>query len=140
MRLSGIDCADCIAAIEAGVGRIAGVTSARASLVTQQLRVAFDAQATSVAAVMATVRALGYGAEPVAVEASSSAVRPEVPGCSQPGPQGFRAFVRTDRQAWSAGLAGLLVAIGAALAWSPTPAWVGKAALGGAVAIAGLPI
>lgn len=73
IAVRGAHCANCIARIEGNVGAIAGVTNARLNLSTGKLSVSWKGDSVSPGAVITTVRALGYDAQPFDAAASEDA-------------------------------------------------------------------
>jgi Cu2+-exporting ATPase len=64
-----IRCAGCMREIEAGLGKLSGVISARVNLSMRRVRVRYDPAASSVAAVLVRLSELGYEARPYDAEA-----------------------------------------------------------------------
>jgi Cu2+-exporting ATPase len=64
LMVPGIRCAACMSAIETGLGKLNGVTSARVNLSLRRVRVLFDPESGSVEAVLARLAELGYEARP----------------------------------------------------------------------------
>jgi len=95
LRVSGMDCASCAAKVETAVRRLPGVERVEVSVATETLMVRHG-PATSVGAIAATVRGLGYGAEDPDADAA---------GADAP-----------DKPWWRAPKALLALACGAALA------------------------
>lgn len=58
--IEGMDCSDCITAIEHGVGRLDGVLTVQVSYPAQKMRVEFDARQVDERTIKNRVRALGY--------------------------------------------------------------------------------
>lgn len=65
MRVTGMTCAACSAAIERSLRKMDGVESATVNLATEQLTLAFDPSAVDIERVVARVEKLGYGLEPL---------------------------------------------------------------------------
>ncbi len=90
LAIEGMDCSDCIKVIEHGVGRMPGVLAVSVNYPSQKLRVEYDTEATSRAAIEKRVRGLGYT---VAAE-------------------GWRSWYQENREILFSVTAGVLVAIG----------------------------
>lgn len=60
LAISGMDCADCVIAIEHGLSRMEGVLSVAVSYVTGSLRVEFDTEKTNLTQIEKKLKALGY--------------------------------------------------------------------------------
>ncbi len=60
LPIEGMDCSDCVKVIEHGVGRLEGVLDVNVNYATQKMRVEFDAEKTTRAAIEKRVRGLGY--------------------------------------------------------------------------------
>jgi len=58
--IEGIDCSDCVLVLEHGVGRLNGVLAVNVNYASQKMRVEFDAEQTTRAAIEQRVRGLGY--------------------------------------------------------------------------------
>jgi P-type Cu2+ transporter len=64
LQLSGLHCAACAPQIEAALGAVAGVVEAQVNAAASRVRVLWDPQRTQPSALVAAVRAAGYGAAP----------------------------------------------------------------------------
>jgi len=64
LMVPGISCAGCMGKVEAGLGKLAGVKSARVNLSLRRVRVVFDPAAASVDAVLERLGEIGYEARP----------------------------------------------------------------------------
>ena len=73
LLISGMHCAACAGLIESALGRVDGVQGATVSAAGERARVRWNPQRTSVAAIVAAIRAAGYGATPDAAVASREA-------------------------------------------------------------------
>ncbi|WP_298433523.1 heavy metal translocating P-type ATPase [Geobacter sp.] len=60
LRLDGMDCSTCADVVEHALGRMDGVLEASVSYATERLRLEYDAERTSSAAIVQRLRALGY--------------------------------------------------------------------------------
>jgi len=60
LPIEGMDCSDCVKVIEHGVGRLEGVLAVNVNYASQKMRVEFDAEKTTRAAIEKRVRGLGY--------------------------------------------------------------------------------
>lgn len=60
LTVEGMDCSDCIKVIEHGVGRMEGVLTVNVNYATQKMRVEYDTQKISRAAIEKRVQGLGY--------------------------------------------------------------------------------
>ncbi len=60
LTIEGMDCSDCVRVIEHGVGRLDGVLAVNVNYAAQKMRVEYDAQKVSRAAIEKRVRGLGY--------------------------------------------------------------------------------
>jgi Cu2+-exporting ATPase len=78
LMVPGIRCAACMSAIETGLGKLAGVISARVNLSMRRVRVLFDPAAGSVEAVVARLAELGYEARPFDTRAMADIDRDSV--------------------------------------------------------------
>lgn len=63
IELHGVSCASCVWAIDAALDRIPGIGKTKVDVVRQRLEVSWDPAQTSIDAILAAVRAIGYGAE-----------------------------------------------------------------------------
>jgi Cd2+/Zn2+-exporting ATPase len=79
-KVGGMDCASCAAKISGAVGRLPGVSDVKLSVMGETLSLSLDEGRTARGAVAATVKALGYTAEPVAARAALSQAAPAC-GC-----------------------------------------------------------
>jgi Cu+-exporting ATPase len=69
LNIDGMHCASCVARVEGALSGVAGVSSARANLATNQATVDFDEKQTAIDELLAAVKKTGYGAEPAAKDA-----------------------------------------------------------------------
>lgn len=60
LTVNGMDCADCAAKLEKGVGRLDGVQSCRVNFTAGHMAVAYDADTADESAIVGRIRALGY--------------------------------------------------------------------------------
>jgi len=65
-KVSGMDCGSCAAKIRGAVERMPGVEHVKVAIATETLSLRLDADRADPTAIEATVRALGYGREPIA--------------------------------------------------------------------------
>ena len=73
LLISGMHCAACAGLIESALGRVDGVQGATVSAAGERARVRWNPQRTSVVAIVAAIRAAGYGATPDAAVAAREA-------------------------------------------------------------------
>lgn len=109
LKITGMDCADCAATLEKGVGQLEGVEAIRVNYLTGQMKIEGSPE---LDAVEKRVKALGYG---VADEENASKLQPK----TQPsGVMGFVHFMlqRRDTSLALVGLAALVVSMGILLA------------------------
>ena len=78
LMVPAIRCAGCMRAIETGLGKLEGVTSARVNLSMRRVRVLYDPALGSVAAVMERLGELGYEARPYDAAAMADVDRDSV--------------------------------------------------------------
>lgn len=60
LSIEGMDCADCVAVLEHGVGRMEGVLAVSVNYASQKMRVEFDTQLVTLGAIEKRVLGLGY--------------------------------------------------------------------------------
>jgi Cd2+/Zn2+-exporting ATPase len=110
LRLTGLDCADCAATVERGVGALPGVLSASVNFMASTLAIEHRAGALAADAVEQRVRELGYGVERPAAEVGRHAAP--------------RSWRQRYARFWPTGVAALLwlVAFGLGRAGAPDPA------------------
>lgn len=109
LKITGMDCADCAATLEKGVGQLEGVEAIRVNYLTGQMKIEGSPE---LDAVEKRVKALGYG---VADGENASKLQPK----TQPsGVMGFVHFMlqRRDTSLALVGLAALVVSMGILLA------------------------
>ena len=73
LLISGMHCAACAGLIESALGRVDGVQGATVSAAGERARVRWNPQRTSLVAIVAAIRAAGYGATPDAAVAAREA-------------------------------------------------------------------
>jgi Cu+-exporting ATPase len=74
LRVEGMNCASCVAAVERSIGKLPGVGSATVNLVTERVAVDYAAEAVSPARIKAAIREAGY--TPVDLERARDAREP----------------------------------------------------------------
>ena len=74
LRVEGMNCASCVAAVERSIGKLPGVGSATVNLVTERVAVDYAAEAVSPARIKAAIRDAGY--TPVDLERGRDAGEP----------------------------------------------------------------
>jgi copper ion binding protein len=67
-NITGMGCAACVNRIETEVGKLAGVGDVNVNLLKNSMEVQFDEGQLTLGNIIDTVKAAGYGAEPVIVE------------------------------------------------------------------------
>lgn len=103
LKITGMDCADCAATLEKGVGQIAGVAACRVNYLTGHMLIEGSAERD---AVEKRVQALGYGVADEQESTTEITVRSE-------GMRGFFEFMLTRRDTTFAlvGLVGLVISM-----------------------------
>jgi P-type Cu+ transporter len=71
LAISGMICASCVARIERKLGKLDGVRSATVNLASERALVIYDPSQVSPARLIGTIEAAGYGAAPVAEQATA---------------------------------------------------------------------
>lgn len=134
LRIAGMDCADCAASLEKGVGRMPGVTNCSVDFATARLHVAFDSAMVAEADIAQRVRQLGYEVQP------EPAGEGKLPAARRGGILGFIPFLFARWTTALAAAGGVLVGLGMAAEFLGAPAWMSKAVFWLALAVAGYPI
>ncbi len=133
-RITGMDCADCAATLEKGVGNLSGVQSCAVNFGAARLKAEFDAAVTSETAIIDRIHALGYD---VYTETPNSAARVTLP---RGGFWGFFPFLFKRAETALAAVGGLLVGFGMIAEFSGAPNVLAKSVYWLALIIAGYPI
>ncbi len=129
-QVGGMDCADCAAHIEEGVGALAGVQEVRLNFATGRMEVQGRDEPGLEERVRAVVRELGYRAETV----GEAGVR------RRPAATGLLPFLRRSPIApWALGAA-ILLWSGLLLFLLPAPAWSRNLAFALATVVGGVPV
>jgi len=134
LRITGMDCADCAATLEKGVGNLSGVQSCAVNFGAARLKAEFDAVLTNEAAIIDRIHALGYD---VYTETPNSPARVSLP---RGGVLGFFPFLFKRAATALAAIGGLLVGFGMIAEFSGSPTVLVKSVYWLALIIAGYPI
>ncbi|MDZ7360247.1 MAG: heavy metal translocating P-type ATPase [candidate division KSB1 bacterium] len=134
LRITGMDCADCAATLEKGVGNLRGVQSCAVNFGAARLKAEFDAAVTNETAIIDRIHALGYD---VHTETPNSAGRVSLP---RGGFWGFFPFLFKRTDTALAAIGGLLVGLGMTAEFAGAPNVLVKSAYWLALIIAGHPI
>ncbi len=106
LRITGMDCADCAATLEKGVGNLSGVQSCVVNFGAARLKAEYDAAHTNEAAIVERIQALGYD---VYTETSNQVARA---ASQRGGVLGFFPFLFKRTDTTLAAIGGLLVGFG----------------------------
>jgi Cd2+/Zn2+-exporting ATPase len=134
LRILGMDCADCAATLEKGVGGLAGVKNCSVSFSTARLQTEFDPAIVSVDEISHRVRALGYD---VRVENTQEQ---KAPAARTGGLLGFIPFLFARPATTLAAIGGMLVGLGMIVEMLVPPGIASKIIYWLALAVAGYPI
>ncbi len=134
LRITGMDCADCAATLEKGVGNLAGVQNCSVNFGAARLKADYDAGHTNEAAVVERIRALGYD---VHTETPNQAARLTR---QRGGILGFVPFLFKRRDTTLAAIGGLLVGGGMVAEFLQAPQLFTQNLYWLALLIAGYPI
>jgi len=129
LRLEGLDCADCAAKLEKGVGRLDGVFYTTVDFAAARMRVEYDVERVDRTAIVGRIRRLGYD---VAEEGRAQVV--------EAGPGGLRgllAFMWSRRRDSMTLLSGLLIALAFVLETFGVPLPIAHAVYGLAIGVGG---
>ncbi len=134
LRIIGMDCADCAASLEKGVGGLAGVKNCSVNFSTARLKAEFDPAAVSAAEISLRIRALGYDVR------AENTREENKPAARTGGLLGFIPFLFTRLSTALAAVGGLLVGLGMLVEISSAPGIASKVIYWLALAVAGYPI
>ncbi|MFQ5859846.1 MAG: heavy metal translocating P-type ATPase, partial [Anaerolineae bacterium] len=128
LTIDGMDCADCAAKLETGVGRLSGVNSCTVNFTSAQMNLSYDATAVDESTIIRRIRELGYD---VATDSHQ-------PGRHQPGGViGLFSFMRRRRRDTMTLVAGLLTGMAFALDWLGVHSTIVHATYGSAIVAGG---
>jgi len=133
-RITGMDCADCAATLEKGVGNLSGVQSCSVNFGAARLKAEFDAARTNEAAIVERIHALGYD---VYTETPNHAARI---ASQRGGILGFFPFLFKRRDTALAAIGGWLVGFGMGAEFFQAPHLFTQSLYWLALIIAGYPI
>jgi Cd2+/Zn2+-exporting ATPase len=106
LRITGMDCADCAAALEKGVGNLAGVQNCSVNFGAARLKAEFDPARTNEAVIIERIHALGYDVH------SETSNQIERIASQRGGILGFFPFLFKRTDTTLAAIGGTLVALG----------------------------
>jgi len=106
LRITGMDCADCAATLEKGVGNLAGVKNCSANFGAARLNVEFDAAHLDESAIVARIQDLGYDVPADTPNLTAAAALP------RGGILGFFPFLFKRTDTALAAIGGMFVALG----------------------------
>src|SRR5574342_1261267 len=106
LRITGMDCADCAATLEKGVGHLPGVQACAVNFGAARLKVEFEPAHLEEPAIVERIRTLGYD---VNAETPS---QPTIASLQRGGVLGFFPFLFTRTSTALAAIGGMLVGIG----------------------------
>jgi len=133
LRITGMDCADCAATLEKGVGNLAGVQICAVNFGAARLKVEFDAAHANETAIVERIHTLGYDVYDD-TKAQTSRVK------SRGGVLGFFPFLFKRTATALAAIGGMLVGLGMLAEFFEAPTIFTQIVYGLALAIAGYPI
>ena len=133
-RITGMDCADCAATLEKGVGGLAGVQSCSVNFGAARLKVDFDPMRTNESAIVDRIHPLGYDiySEPASPAAKASSQRGGV--------LGFIPFLFKRLDTTLAVIGGALLGVGMLAEFFHASTALTRIIFWGALTIAGFPI
>ncbi len=134
LRITGMDCADCAAALEKGVGNLDGVQTCSVNFSSAQMKVEFDSARVDKEKITQRIQALGYDVRNEAKE------RELAPLSKRGGILGFIPFLLSRPATTLAAVGGLLVGAGMIAEWFAVREDIIKLIYWLALAVAGYPI
>lgn len=133
LRITGMDCADCAAALEKGVRNLAGVQTCSVNFSSARMKVDFDAAQANRDKITQRIQALGYDVQSETHESLA-------PRTERGGILGFVPFLLSRSVTTLALIGGLLVSVGMLAEWLAASEVFIKTIYWLALAVAGYPI
>ena len=134
LRIAGMDCADCAATLEKGVGGLAGVQICTVNFSTARMLVEYDPAHVREAEIAHRIRTLGYE-----VQSDHAAGKPAA-RLRRGGILGFVPYLFARRSTALAAIGGILVGVGMLAEFFQAPGVFSKTIYWLALAVAGYPI